>query len=180
MGLQHPSRYALVEVVNIHDTALAFEPIHRLLFGVSADPRQALAEPYGARLRCIDVASGEAMRQRLKEHMGTQAFGLIGPGERFAVIEIDAPPSSLAVSTVQAFVDDFIARGAATQVDYVHGDDVLERLGRQPGHVGLHLDTVGKSDLLKRVVLEGPLPRKTFSMGEAHEKRFYVEARRIR
>jgi hypothetical protein len=180
VGLQHPSRFALVEVVNIHDPALAFEPIHRLLFGVSADPRQALAEAYGAGLRCTDVASGEAMRQRLREHKGTQSFGLIGPGERFAVIEIDEPPSSLAVGTVQAFVDDFIARGAATQVDYVHGDDVLERLGRQPSHVGLHLDTVGKSELLKRVVLEGPLPRKTFSMGEAHEKRFYIEARRIR
>ena len=146
----------------------------------SADPRQALAEQYGARLRCIDVASGEAMRQRLKDHAATQAFGLIGPGARFAVIEIDEPPSSLAVATVQAFVDHFIDRGGAAQVDYVHGDDVLERLAQQPGHVGLHLDTVGKSELLKRVVLDGPLPRKTFSMGEAHEKRFYIEARRIR
>ena len=56
---------------------------------------------------------------------------------------------------------------------------VAHRAG-QPGQVGLQLDTVGKSELLKRVVLEGPLPRKTFSMGEAHEKRFYIEARRIR
>ncbi len=180
VGLQHPSRYALVEVVNIHDPALAFEPIHRLLFGVRADPRQALSEQYGARLRCIDVASAEALRQRLKAHTATQAFGLIGPGARFAVIEIDEPATSLAVATVQAFVDHFIARGAAAQVDYVHGDDVLERLAQQPGHVGLHLDTVGKSELLKRVVLDGPLPRKTFSMGEAHDKRFYIEARRIR
>ena len=180
VGLQHPGRHALVEVVNIHDPALAFEPIHRLLFGVSSDPRQALAEEYGARLRCIDVASGEAMRQRLKDHKATQAFGLIGPGRRFAVIEIDEPPSSLAVGTVQAFVDRLIDRGGAEQVDYVHGDDVLERLGSQSGHIGLHLDTVGKSELIKRVLLEGPLPRKTFSMGEAHEKRFYIEARRIR
>jgi hypothetical protein len=178
VGLQHPSRHALVEVVNIHDPALVFEPIHRLLFGVSIDPRRALAELYGA--RCIDLPSGAAMRQRLKEHKATQAFGLVGPGAGFAVIEIDAPPSSLAVGTVQAFVDRVAADGGATQVDYVHGDDVLERLGGQPGHVGLHLDTVDKSELLKRVLLEGPLPRKTFSMGEAHEKRFYVEARRIR
>jgi hypothetical protein len=180
VGLQHPSRHALVEVVNIHDPALVFEPIHRLLFGVSADPRQALAEAYGARLRCIDVASGDAMRRHLRDHKAAQAFGLIGPGSRFAVIEIDEPPSSLAVATVQAFVDGLIDRGGAEQVDYVHGDDVLEALAQQPGHVGLHLDTVGKSELLRRVVLDGPLPRKTFSMGEAHEKRFYVEARRIR
>ena len=180
VGMQHPSRHALVEVVNIHDPALAFEPIHRLLFGVGADPRQALAEQYGGALRCIDVASGEAMRKRLKAPRAAQAFGLIGPGERFAVVEIDSPPSSLAVATVQDFVERFIERGGATAVDYVHGDDVLERLGRQSGHVGLHLDTVGKSELLKRVLLDGPLPRKTFSMGEAHEKRFYIEARRIR
>ncbi len=180
VGLQHPSRWALVEVVNIHDPALAFEPIHRLLFGVSADVRQALAEEYGPRLRCIDVDSAEAMRQRLKGQRAAQAFGLIGPGARFSVIEISEPPSSLAVGTVQAFVDRFIAHGGAKEVDYVHGDDVLERLAQQSGHVGLHLDTVGKSELLKRVVLEGPLPRKTFSMGEAHEKRFYIEARRIR
>jgi hypothetical protein len=180
VGMQHPSRHALVEVVNIHDPALAFEPIHRLLFGVGADPRQALAEQYGGALRCIDVASGEAMRERLKAPRTAQAFGLVGPGERFAVVEIDSPPSSLAVATVQDFVERFIERGGATQVDYVHGDDVLERLGRQSGHVGLHLDTVGKSELLKRVLLDGPLPRKTFSMGEAHEKRFYIEARRIR
>jgi hypothetical protein len=147
---------------------------------VSIDPRQALAELYGARARCIEVASGAAMRQRLKDHQATQAFGLVGPGARFAVIEIDAPPASLAVGTVQDFVDRVLAGGGATQVDYVHGDEVLERLGCQSGHVGLHLGTVGKSELLKRVLVEGPLPRKTFSMGEAHEKRFYIEARRIR
>jgi hypothetical protein len=180
VGLQHPSRHALVEVVNIHDPALAFEPIHRLLFGVRIDPRQALAARYGTRVRCIDVASGEAMRQRLKAHTATQAFGLIGPGARFAVVELDEPPSSLAVGTVQDFVDRVLAEGGATEVDYVHGDDVLERLGSRSGHVGLHLDTVGKSELLRRVLLEGPLPRKTFSMGEAHEKRFYIEARHIR
>jgi hypothetical protein len=180
VGLQHPSRFALVEVVNIHDPALAFEPIHRLLFGVNADPRVALATAYGAGLRCIDLPTGQAMRQHLKAHAATQAFGLVGPGPRFSVIELDRPPAPLAVGTVQDFVDDCIARGTATQVDYVHGDDVLERLATQPGHVGVHLDTVAKSELLRRVVLDGPLPRKAFSMGEAHEKRFYVEARRIR
>ncbi len=181
VGLQHPSRHALVEVVNIHDPALAFEPIHRLLFGVRGDVRQALMRSFGARLRIHEMASAEAMRQRVQATAAPlQAFGLIGPGARFAVVDIDDAPSSLAVGTLQAFVDSFIAEGGAEQVDYVHGDEVLERLGQQPGHIGMHLATVAKSELLKRVVLEGPLPRKTFSMGEAHEKRFYIEARRIR
>ena len=181
VGLQHPSRYALVEVVNIHDPALAFEPIHRLLFGVRGDVRQALHQRFAQRGRIDDMATAEAMRQRVQTAAAPlQSFGLIEPGARFSVVEISDAPSSLAVGTLQAFVDDFIAAGGAEQVDYVHGDDVLERLGQQPGHAGLHLATVAKSELLRRVVLEGPLPRKTFSMGEAHEKRFYIEARRIR
>jgi hypothetical protein len=121
------------------------------------------------------------MRQRLRElPPARQAAGLIGPGGRFAVIEIADPPSSLAVGTLQPFIDRLLEAGGAASVDYVHGDETLERLAQQQGCVGIHIGTVGKGDLLRRVVREGPLPRKTFSMGEADEKRFYVEARRIR
>jgi hypothetical protein len=181
VGMGHPSRYALVEVVNIHDVALDFAPIHRLLFGVAADLRQALAETFGGRLSCEDVPSAAAMR------MGVQAapqahhtVGLVGPGARFSVVEVRDPQTTLALGTFQPFIDRFIERGGAGQIDYVHGDDVLERLAMNEGCVGFHLAAVGKGELLRRVVREGPLPRKTFSMGEAHEKRFYVEARRIR
>lgn len=181
VGLDHPSRWALVEVVNIHDPALRFAPIHRLLFGVTADLRAALAQAFGARLRCIDVASAAAMRERVQAADGTrQAAGLVGPGARCSVIEIDEAPSTLAVGTLQPVIDAFIAQGGARDIDYVHGDVVLERLAQEPGQVGIHMPTVGKGALLRRVVHEGPLPRKTFSMGEAHEKRYYVEARRIR
>lgn len=180
VGMEHPSRYALVEVENIHDPALAFEPIHRLLFGVKTDVRQALARAFGARARITDVASGDPMRERVRDRGTRQIVGLIEPGPRFAVVEIDQPPSTLEVGTWQPFLDEFLARGDASEIDYVHGDDVIERLGAAPGCFGVHLPTVGKSDLLRMVAREGPLPRKTFSMGEAHEKRFYVEARRIR
>ena len=205
VGPDHPSRWALVEVENIHDSALHFAPIHRLLFGVTADVRRALAEAFGARVSCTDVASAAAMRERLDAMSATSAVnaagaagavgainaisatggarhvaGLIGPGARFSVVELADPPAGLAVGTFQAFIDSLIDRGGACDVDYVHGDDVLERLAVAEGCIGLHLAGVGKSELLKRVVHDGPLPRKTFSMGEAHEKRFYVEARRIR
>jgi len=181
VGMDHPSRFALVEVENIHDPALEFAPIHRLLYGVSADVRQALAESFGSRLLCADVPSAAAMRARVEAaHDEVHAAGLIGPGARFSLIEIADPPSALAVGTFQAFIDRFIERGGATEVDYVHGDDVLERLSVRDGCVGIHLAAVSKDALLRRVVHEGPLPRKTFSMGEANEKRFYVEARRIR
>lgn len=185
LGPAHPSRYALVEVVNIHDEALAFEPIHRLLFGVrdgeDGDVRAALAERLGARLRVTDVPDAPAMRAAVHAVAAPrQAFGIVGPGARFAVAQIDDAPEPLPVGTLQGFVDAFIAAGGAAQVDYVHGDDVLERLGQQPGHIGLHLATVPKSELLRRVILNGPLPRKAFSMGEAHDKRYYFEARRLR
>jgi len=181
VAADHPARFALVEVENIHDPALDFAPIHRLLFGVSADVRAALAQAFGERVRCVDVPSAQAMRERVRAAQGpTQVAGLIGPGARFAVIEIADPPSTLAVGTLQPFVDRFVERGSATHVDYVHGDDTLARLATEGTSVGIHLPTVGKSDLLRMVVREGPLPRKTFSMGEANEKRFYVEARRIR
>jgi Protein of unknown function (DUF1015) len=181
VGMFHPSRFALVEVENIHDPALHFAPIHRLLFGVGVDVRQALAEAFGSRLSCTDVPSAAAMRERvLATAAAHQAVGLIGPGPRFSVITITDPPSTLAVGTLQPFVDELITRGGASEVDYVHGDDALERLAMMEGNVGLHFAAVSKSELLRRVVREGPLPRKTFSMGEAHEKRFYVEARRIR
>ncbi len=181
VGMDHPARWALVEVENIHDPALGFEPIHRLLFGVSADVRAALQGEFGERVAFTDLPSAPAMRQRLRElPPGRQAAGLVGPGERFAVAEFADPPSSLAVGTLQPFVERFVSQGGASHVDYVHGDETLARLAQQPGCVGLHIGTVGKRELLRRVVREGPLPRKTFSMGEADEKRFYVEARRIR
>ncbi len=181
VGMDHPGRWALVEVENIHDAALAFEPIHRLLFGVKVDPRATLQREFGAKVAFTELPSAPAMRERLGElPKGRQAVGLIGPGARFAVAEFTDPPSSLAVGTLQPLIDRLVEQGGASHVDYVHGDEALARLAQQTGCVGLHIGTVGKSELLGRVVREGPLPRKTFSMGEADEKRFYVEARRIR
>ncbi len=180
-GLQHPSRHALVEIENIHDAALVFEPIHRVLFGVQGDVRQALAQAFGERLRCTEAPDADAMRRQVQAAARTgQACGLVGPGARFAVLEFNDVASPLVVGTIQAFIDGFLAQAGAAEVDYVHGDEVLQRLGQQGGHIGWHLPVLGKSELLGRVLRDGPLPRKTFSMGEAHEKRFYMEARRIR
>ena len=181
VGMSHPSRFALVEVVNIHDPALEFSPIHRLMFDVTVDVRTELVNAFGGGLLCTDVPSASVMRERVQAaDSSRQVAGLIGPGARFSVIEFTDPPSPLVVSTLQAFLDRLIERGGAADIDYVHGDDALERLSMGDGIVGFHLPTLGKGQLLQMVVREGPLPRKTFSMGEAHEKRYYVEARRIR
>ncbi|UCE31638.1 MAG: DUF1015 domain-containing protein [Burkholderiales bacterium] len=181
VGMDHPSRFALVEVVNIHDSALEFAPIHRLLFGVSGDVRQALAAEFGSRLTCTELPSAVAMRERVEAAEGRHhAAGLIGPGARFSVIEIVDAPSAIAVAALQPFIDRFVAGGGAASVDYVHGDQALQRLAAGGDKVGVHLPVLPKADLTRMVVREGPLPRKAFSMGEANEKRYYVEARRIR
>jgi len=72
-----------------------------------------------------------------------------------------------------------VSQGVAAKIDYVHGQDIVVRLGSQTGNLGFFLPAMPKHDLFKTVILDGALPRKTFSMGEAREKRFYMEARRI-
>lgn len=176
----HPARYALVEIENVHDEALAFEPIHRVLFGLKQDFLPALHAHFGANFHYTPVADAAEMTQRVDgAEAARQVIGLIGGGQAFGLVEIDNPSSNLPVGTMQAFLDAFLKAGGAEKIDYVHGADVTTRLGGQAGNAGIYLPGMHKSDLFKTVILDGALPRKTFSMGEAHEKRFYMEARKI-
>jgi hypothetical protein len=182
VGLEHPARFALVEIENVHDEALVFEPIHRVLFSLQRDLFAALKGYYGVNYTYSPVASAEEMIKRVDNAKGPQqAIGLVGGGEgkTFGLIEIANPASNLPVGTLQAFLDPFIKDGGAARIDYVHGEDVTVDLGAQPGNAGFYVPGMDKSDLFKTVILDGALPRKTFSMGEAHEKRFYMEARKI-
>jgi len=180
VGMDHPARYALVEIENVHDEGLAFEPIHRVLFDLKKDLFAELAKTFGANFSYKPVASAEEMVQAVDSASGAnQAIGLVGGGKPFGVIEIANPSSNLPVGTLQAFLDAFLKEGGAEKVDYVHGEDVTVKLGSQPNNAGFYLPGMDKSDLFKTVILDGALPRKTFSMGEAHEKRFYMEARKI-
>jgi hypothetical protein len=72
-----------------------------------------------------------------------------------------------------------MAQGGAEKLDYVHGTEVLFEKGERAGNAGFYVPGMDKSDLFKTVILDGALPRKTFSMGEAKEKRFYMECRKI-
>lgn len=180
VGMNHPSRYALVEIENVHDEALEFEPIHRVLFGLKTDIYAALEAAFGANYAYRPVESAEAMVAAVdKGAPDGQLVGFVGGGRGFGVIELRNPSSNLAVGTIQAFLDPFLKAGGAEKIDYVHGADVTVRLGNQPGNAGIYVPGMAKGDLFKTVILDGALPRKTFSMGEAHEKRFYVEARKI-
>ncbi len=172
----HPARWALVELVNLHDASLAFEPIHRVLFdapGVVEDLRVAL----DASTRPVDTL--DAVLAAVASDDGGQRFGIVDE-DGFAVAELPDPTHQLAVGSLQTFLDAWLAENPDAEIDYVHGEDVTVDLARRPGNVGFLLPGIGKDAFFRSIAVDGPLPRKTFSMGHAHDKRFYMEARAIR
>jgi hypothetical protein len=180
VGLDHPARYALIELENVHDEGLVFEPIHRVLFGLKKDIFASLKAYFGADFSYTSVANGGEMVKAVDEAKGPrQAIGLVGGGKEFGILEIANPSSNLPVGTLQAFLDPFIKEGGVDKIDYVHSEEIVCKLGAQPGNAGFYVPGMDKSDLFKTVILDGALPRKAFSMGEAKEKRFYMEARKI-
>lgn len=156
----HPARFALVEVMNIHDDALAFEPIQRVIF--DTEPEKLLDE--------------------LKKHYKTGDKGqridyVFGKNE--GSIYIENPSSNLPVGSLQNFLDKYLAENGG-RIDYIHGNDVVKSLAQKDGTIGFMVDAMEKNDLFTTVIKDGSLPRKTFSMGEAQDKRFYLECKRIK
>ena len=179
VGLDHPARYALVEIENIHDAGLEFEPILRVLFDVKADLSAALGAFYPGHCRFEICADAAEMVARVDAAQGPEhAIGVVHP-QGCRVLYVAQPPANLPVGTLQSFLDSWGKQGGFGRIDYVHGTDVTLRLGTQPGNIGFYLPAISKDDFFKTVIVDGALPRKTFSMGEAAEKRFYLEARRI-
>lgn len=148
----HPARYALVEVVNLHDKALKFEPIHRL---IKTDKPNLFARGL---------------------NLGGEGRAVITSGGRRAAIRF---PSNIpeGIRALDEYISSFLKKYGGT-VDYVHGDDELVELSRRG--VGVMLPAISKNDLFRLVIEGGNLPRKTFSMGDGNEKRYYIEAKAIR
>ncbi len=182
VGMDHPARYALVEIENVHDRGLEFEPIHRVLFELKKDFWASFQEFFNFKVKYTPCGHVQDMMRSVDSLKNDkQTIGLIGGGmdKKFGIVEIDHPSSNLPVGTVQPFLDAFLQEGGAEKIDYVHGGEVVVRLGSQSNNAGIYLPGMSKSALFKTVILDGALPRKTFSMGEAREKRFYMEARKI-
>ena len=165
----HPARFALCEIVNLYDDALVFEPIHRLLTGTDRVTLMAAWRNYAE-------SRGMSLTSRNIEN-----------GHRFTVISltgedkfsVENPEGAIPCETVQNFLDDFLAGHPEADIDFIHGEDSLRKLCRQPESIGVIMPEISKQSFFRDVTRLGVLPRKTFSMGEAHEKRFYMEARRI-
>ena len=163
--LTHPARYALVELVNLYDDSLEFEAIHRVLFGV--DPKKLMAD-FLAAYPGAHYGEGEG-------HQITYVL----PGGEKGVVTVPNPTAQLEVGTLQTFLDKYLEENGG-KIDYIHGEDVVESLVSQPDSIGFLLPSMTKDQLFPTVIFDGALPRKTFSMGEAHDKRFYMEARKIK
>ena len=179
--LASPLRYALVELINLHDEALKFAPIHRIIFD-NAPGRYLIEEMkafYRGRWAFSPSTNFEEIKMAVDSApVGLHRIGVIRGGE-YGVIEVSKPDSNLPVGTLQTFLDAFLRSGGAREIDYVHGTDAVIKLGSHPGNSGFYLPAMGKDQLIRTVILDGALPRKTFSMGEAWEKRFYMEARKL-
>ncbi len=166
----HPARYALVEIVNLHDTALFFEPIYRVMFDV--DPTDVLDS-----LRSYVAAlNGTAAPQSIKCLVSLPEGGLYTSHD----VTIDRPVQQLTVGTLQTFIDEYLSTHPEASVDYIHGKESTEALVKKPNTIGFLFDGMEKSQLFRSVIYDGALPRKTFSMGHAQDKRYYMECRKIK
>lgn len=150
------SRFALAEIVNIHDPALDFEPIYRVVFGV--DPSDMLSEA----------------KRHFKGCCEKEVKCLFNGGEDTLTV------NGLPAGALQNFIDDYISTHPGAACDYIHGEESVRRLSAEENTVGFLFDGIGKSELFPYVEKYGSLPRKTFSMGEARDKRYYMECRRIK
>ncbi|MEL7645841.1 MAG: DUF1015 domain-containing protein [Anaerolineaceae bacterium] len=179
VGMDHPARYALVEIVNLHDPAISFEAIHRVLFNVPPDFLQQLEYAFAPEIRLTRGLTFDQLSEAvLTVDQHSQKIGCV-LGSDLVLIELTRPSHNLPVGSLQAFLDDYLTRHPETKIDYVHGDETVHELGSQPGNIGFFLPPITKDSFFKTVIVDGALPRKTFSMGHAKDKRFYMECRRI-
>ena len=160
---EHPARFAMVELLNIHDSALRFEPIHRVLFHVK--PMEVLAD-------LDNYAKGQGISLAGEEICWVS-------GEKQGEFALKNAPQTLPVGALQVFLDQWMQEHPEAMLDYIHGEDTVRVLAKEGNALGFLLPTPDKGSLFTAVAKEGVLPRKTFSMGEANEKRYYMEARKI-
>ena len=160
--LNHPSRYALVELVNLHSEALEFEPIHRVIF--DTDVNKLIEELY----KYYDI----------NEEGNGQYFELVTK-DIDKKLYISNPKSNIAVGSIQMFLDEYLKDNKG-KLDYIHGDETTKNMGMEENNVAILLEAMPKEELFRTVILDGALPRKTFSMGHSYDKRYYLEARKIK
>ncbi|MBR5936877.1 MAG: DUF1015 domain-containing protein [Clostridiales bacterium] len=169
----HPARYCLVEIVNIHDNGLQFEPIHRVTFGLTKEKLMEEAKAYFSSQEIAFKDAGSFAKEGTAD--GSQTILVTDGSEDFTMV-IGKPAHTLAVGSLQGFLDSIESESIHT--DYIHGEDSVRSLAASD-KLGFLLPDVSKNSFFETISKEGVFPRKTFSMGEAVEKRYYLEAKKI-
>lgn len=178
---RHPARFSLVEIINLYDPGLHFEPIHRVLLNVEAGVFfSALQDYYKNRCFVDFYPEKNGMERALRENGEERDSHRIGfiQEKRFGVITIRDSAAVPAIVTLQPFLDDFVAHHPQVKMDYIHGEGTVTKLGSRPGNLGFYLPPFDKTKLFSSISARGALPKKAFSIGRAEEKRFYMESRR--
>jgi len=180
--MNHPARYSLVELVNVHDAGLEFEPIHRVIFNISpADLLKKMKlyyEERGSAFSYCPCSRSTGLNLLPEKAAGMHKIPFVSE-KTCGTIRVTNPALNLEVGTLQTFLDEYISNRPQAKIDYIHGDDTVKKLGTAAGNMGFFLPAISKHDLFKTIIVDGALPRKTFSMGNADEKRFYLECRKI-
>jgi hypothetical protein len=173
----HPARYALCEIENIHDEGIVFEPIHRVLF---ANEGRSGMDIVNRAVELLNKFNGKAYLAEEGASVPEGAFTIpyITKDQR-GVIVIEEPNNKLEVGALQNVLDIMVKEEKFCNIDYIHGTDAVEKLSARDGNAGFMLPAMDKFMLFPAVAADGALPRKTFSMGEANEKRYYIETRFI-
>jgi len=173
----HPARYALCEIENIHDDGIVFEPIHRVIF---ANQGQSGMDLVNKLVDHLGKMNGKAYLADADAAAPEGAFEIpyITGAQRGKII-IEQPENKLEVGALQAALDIMVKEEKVCDIDYIHGTAAVEKLSVRDGNAGFMLPPMDKFMLFPAVAADGALPRKTFSMGEANEKRYYIESRYI-
>lgn len=165
----HPARFALCEVVNIHDEGLCFEAIHRVVFH---------AGNWEDFLRVCREAKAAGILATMDRVEGARCVDVVHGGKRETLYLVD-DSGAIAAGSVDALIQALQSRVPSAEVDYIHGEEETVTLSERADNIGFILPALSKSRLFAQVSAHGPLPRKAFSMGEADEKRCYLEGRLI-
>lgn len=180
----NPARFALVELVNIHDQGLEFEPIHRVVFDIHPEEMIADMKTYfnqqWSELLLEEYSTFEEMKANKKISDESNQYFNIMYTNKYIIACIKNPKLNLEVGNLQVFLDNFLQTHTQSKIDYIHGEKITQELGTKEWNIGFILPIMNKKDFFKTVIVDGALPRKTFSMGEAEEKRYYLECRKIK
>ena len=177
--MSHPARWALVELENIYDEGIIFEPIHRVLFDVNADSFFKEIDKISS-YDFKEIDSIDKIMETIKNQTGPGQSAGYCDSQKKGIITIANPSATIPAGTFQKIIDSYLEKDKKSYVDYIHGQEVTLKLGSKNNNCGIFLPAVDKNDFFRTVIMDSAFPRKTFSMGEAHEKRFYIESRKIR